>query len=130
MISEQVKDFRVAHKHLCKFVRKPKKRGCRAYNGVLVAFKDDEGGTINFGWSLCNSPAGDKFDKAVGFAVAVDRSEPFAFHDSRYEGSLDCLASSVVRQLQVPDVLRKYALGLVKRAYVYYRLVPSQSLKG
>jgi hypothetical protein len=40
--------------------------------GVLVAFTDDSG--VKVGWSLTNRNAGDTFNEAEGFRIAMDRA--------------------------------------------------------
>ena len=128
MLSEQVKDFRAGHKHLVRFIRTaPKRAGQR--KGVVIAFKDEDSGMIRFGWSCCNPL--DSFNEDIGFVKAVSNSVPFAYHDASYDGeSIDALSENVVRQADVPHSLRDHARKLVRRAYSYYKLVPSQSPKG
>jgi len=40
--------------------------------GMLVGWEDSFGGSIHIGWSLCKFKVGDKFDREVGFRVALD----------------------------------------------------------
>lgn len=127
-LAEQVQDFRAGHKHLVRYIKqKPSSKDQR--QGVIVTFKDEESGTIRFGWSVCNPK--DSFSKDVGFVKAVSNSKEIAYHDSNYpRETVDALVSANLAKCEVPEWIREQSRSLMTRAYIYYKLVPSQSPKG
>lgn len=121
-LHDLVQDFRAGHKHLVRFIKKtPDSKKDR--RGVIVAFKDEQSGTIRFGWSVCNPL--DEFNKEVGFVKAINNSKEIEYHDQSMSRSLmDSVVESRLNFCEVPEWIREPAKVLMTRAYIYYKLVP------